>query len=879
MLHDPNLPFDAETALPLIANLGLVSPEDHPLWPLQVRLEGLMREQGVKRMADIETEARGKRSMTRLAPVRHLVTDWITPVANTFKDWRSACRRQSGPMPIAYAYLKDMDADLAAFIAVRTVLDSVTIERTAASAMARAIGSKVEYELKLRAMEKANPKLMRAIYRDQEREKSTAEHRLRANINRSHYLLATGQVDMEWQAWSEEAQYRVGVALLDAIIRATAWFTLGDNPHHVFRKGKASSPALVLLPKQGLIDFITKGIDRQGLLSPVFMPTVLPPQRWAGTRRGGYWTHQVNTPRLIRFKASQTDQKDAAADEYEALSMPLVYEALHVVQEVPWKVNAEVLAVAEALWLADTGTAGLPYQGEIPMPVGSEDLEGRALKQHKKAMARVYKKRVKQVSLVAAVDRTLSTAIEYAEHGHPFYFPHMLDFRGRMYPIPTGLQPQGDDLARGLLTFAEPFPVTTENQGDLWLAIHLASVWGNDKWDFTRRIQWVWDNEAMFREVAADPTGDLRWQQSDKPFQALAACLEWVRWLDEGGGMMSYLPVSVDGTCNGIQHLSAMTRDKVAGQYVNLVPGAEPQDIYQFVATHLQAVLERIEAGGGEEGEKATYWLDLCQRKLGRSITKRQVMVLPYGGTMDSFLTYVREWLEEYHPEELEDEDGEGDEEGYLVRGRRIGFLAKHMWSLVGEKVPGAVKVMKWLRDCAACAARGDQPIFWITPTGFVVRHFYGKQAGKQMETKLDGRKVFIKLNTTTKDLDRYAQLKGIAPNFVHSLDADALRKCILLCRDRGVTAFTAIHDAYGTHAGNMGTLSLALREAFVELHKTDVLGNFRQACASVMIGLLVAEGMDPDEAMQKADEDLPQPLEMGELDIEGVLTSDYFFA
>jgi DNA-directed RNA polymerase len=35
------------------------------------------------------------------------------------------------------------------------------------------------------------------------------------------------------------------------------------------------------------------------------------------------------------------------------------------------------------------------------------------------------------------------------------YFPHNIDFRGRLYPIPPHLNHMGADISRGLLLFAE----------------------------------------------------------------------------------------------------------------------------------------------------------------------------------------------------------------------------------------------------------------------------------------------------------------------------------------------------------------------------------------------------------------------------------------
>jgi DNA-directed RNA polymerase len=60
-----------------------------------------------------------------------------------------------------------------------------------------------------------------------------------------------------------------------------------------------------------------------------------------------------------------------------------------------------------------------------------------------------------------------------------FYFPHNLDFRGRVYPIPPHLNHIGADLPRGLLMFSEGMKLGSS--GLKWLKIHTANLMGFDK--------------------------------------------------------------------------------------------------------------------------------------------------------------------------------------------------------------------------------------------------------------------------------------------------------------------------------------------------------------------------------------------------------------
>lgn len=836
-----------------------------------------MLREGADRVRDRVVQAKERGQMTRLEPVRGLLEDWLPGVAEGIKEWCRVMDRSRGPKPLALPYIQECDPYVAALIALRAILDSLTMERSAITGLAMEIGRTVEHEQQVRKWEQEEPELFYSVQQHLDRTKATHHHRTRVNINRFNALMAEGKFGFGWEAWTQEVQFRVGVALIDTIIRVTQWFELVPDPHHIWKKGSKHGPKLVLVAKPGLVDWLGKQIDKLEVTSPAYKPTVIPPKRWEGTRNGGYWTPYVKTPRLIRFKANQEDQRDRAADEYEALDMPKVYDAIHYLQEVPWRVNKKVLAVVEEAWAKDMGIAKLPLLSEVPLPIRLPvcDTDPEEEKKWKRAAAQVYGKNAKRMSHVRATSRTVRIAKEYAQYNH-FYFPHMMDFRGRMYPIPVGLQPQGDDIARGLLEFAEGRPVTDENGGAGWIAVQLASMWGNDKWSYDDRIAWVEDNEELWRRIAVDPLGNLEWAAStvDKPWAALAAIFDWVAYLDAGEGYVSHLPVHVDGTCNGIQHLSAMTRDEVAGEYVNLVPGDKPRDIYKFVASKLQHTVERIAEAGGEQGRYAAYWLGLCAWDFPRSLTKRQVMVLPYGGTKDSFFTYTRKWLDEHNP--LPPEAPQEDRE---FRTKCLSFLVLHMWDTVNEVVSGGMIVMKWLQETAKHAATANQPIFWITPSGFVVRHFYGLQKAREVNVKLDGRVVHLVRNEPTKDLDVKAQLLGIAPNFVHSLDASALVLSLLYAQEGGLAGFTSVHDAYGTHAADMWSLFRYLRQAFVDIHSTDVLRAFQQACQSVMVAVLVTNGMSVLDATAQAEEKFRDLPRTGTLDLRSILNSDYFFA
>ncbi|GMI57735.1 hypothetical protein TeGR_g2088 [Tetraparma gracilis] len=159
------------------------------------------------------------------------------------------------------------------------------------------------------------------------------------------------------------------------------------------------------------------------------------------------------------------------------------------------------------------------------------------------------------------------------------YFGWNLDFRGRAYPIPPNFNHLGSDLCRGLLKFANKEPLT--ERGLFWLKVNIANLYGNNKISMEERAQFTDDHYADIEASVRDPLENTWWNGGDDPWQILSACRELVAANDSGdpAAYESDLFVSMDGSCNGLQHYAALGRDLEGGAAVNLVPGDRPSDV------------------------------------------------------------------------------------------------------------------------------------------------------------------------------------------------------------------------------------------------------------------------------------------------------------
>ena len=128
-----------------------------------------------------------------------------------------------------------------------------------------------------------------------------------------------------------------------------------------------------------------------------------------------------------------------------------------------------------------------------------------------------------------------------------------------------------------------------------------------------------------------------QWSGADKPFQMLAAIVEYARYLEEGDDFVGFIPYSLDGTNSGVQHYSLLTRSE-EGALVNLVPQDTMADLYQTVADkvtqRLVVDLDDPSAFGKNEitkAELARIWLDYG---ITRSNQKRACMTYPYSSVV-----------------------------------------------------------------------------------------------------------------------------------------------------------------------------------------------------------------------------------------------------
>jgi DNA-directed RNA polymerase len=550
---------------------------------------------------------------------------------------------------------------------------------------------------------------------------------------------------------------------------------------------------------------------------------------------GGYY--------LIREGLMRAGLNGHTAASPNAVSDTML-RAINIIQAVPWTVNGWVLDIMREAWLSGAKINSFPAADPEPMPARFSDevWENFAKEEreaHKLSLASIHAANAKLVAKRDALLRKLDMA-ERLRDEPSIYFPHFLDFRGRIYPSPQDLNPQGDDIARSLIQFAEGKPLGPA--GLSWLAVRLANAYGQDKLSFKERFAWVLDHEALIIDSAEDPLDGQRfWFGADEPFSFLATCREWAEAQRSGRPeeFVSHLPIPMDGTCNGLQHLSLMGRDPIGATATNCSAAPERHDLYSEVAEVVARMVSEDAVAGVAEAHE---WVGRVDRK----VVKRAVMTTPYGVTRRG----IRDQL-------IKDGHLDGiDHKAVAAR-----YMEEKISAALEQTVVSAKEIMAYFQDVAAALAARDLPLRWITPAGMEVTQSYFNLARREVET-LSGRYIFWEEDDAL-GLDKRKQALASAPNIIHSFDAAMLALTVIAAHDRmGIQAFAFVHDSYGTHAADCPTLATILRNVAVDIYSRDQLAVFEEYVHAYAPGV-----------------ELPARAPLGDFDVSEVRRAEYFFA
>jgi len=803
----------------------------------QREIEEDMRRLGLERYRTQFDKAMTKNRFDETYPGTILTKMSIESFARSITDWKNeALGGGRGRRNRSALKINEMDPYGVAYVSIRVIM-AWLYRRMTLTQLAVKVGKAIMDEARFQTFAVEAPALMNKIEETGKRNGYDTDRR------RTVLIYSMNKFNIPFDTWSETERLQLGVKMIELYADVSGFIAIEQVPN----AGVAGFHHIVS-PTEAVLKFVEDRNHIGELMRPSYLPTVLPPKRWSSGIGGGYHFDITDPLPLINVRP------DNKVKFPKNVTMPTVFAGINAIQETAWKVNTKVLDVLVEMWTGNMDLPGVPSRKNIkvpPYPVGGTDEQ---IARWKKEARDIHDLNAKSQGRRLQMAMTIDMA-ERMRNDEAIYFPHTLDFRGRAYPKPACLTPQGADYSKALLHIANGKPLG-DYEALRWLAIHGANTFGEDKISLEDRVQWTFDHEEEILWCAEDPIKFDWWHQADKPFNFLAFCFEWQSYKKHGLNHVSHLPIAQDGTCNGLQHFSAMLRDSVGGAAVNLVPSDKPRDIYGTVAEKTIELLRMP-----QEDEQHRFWAEAWLAfGIDRKITKRPVMVLPYGGSFRSCVDYiglaVREKIQE----------GKATDPFGSDLPKAIGFLAKKVWEAIGHVVVAARQAMSWLQKVARIAAKHDITMQWTTPSGFTVSQRYVKQDKRRVRTQLFGETTYLSLSEQTDELAEHKQALAVSPNFVHSLDAAVMMRTIERAVEEGITDFAMIHDSYGTLAADTPKLANLIREEFVRMYEEhNVLEEFREDILALL----------PEEARAA----IPPVPAKGSLILRDVLRSDFFFS
>lgn len=807
----------------------------------QEQIERIMYQGGINR-AEASMNRAEEQGRAHTNPyAKEIFREYVLPLADVIRA--AVAEKKPGRGKAHVALLASLDPEAVAFLTVRhTVSTLLSSKPTAHRGLAYGIGLIVHRELILTQIHDEAPELYLTLAQDFGRRMSKdARHRLRV------FSMQAKQRGIDVTEWDIGSREQVGFYLM-GLLESAGLIELGTE----IRTGHKREERTVFL-NPDMIEQIDKVKAYVSVTMPVYGPCVAPPLDWGQGITGGFHTNAMRraNPALVHG-GELPRQRGKQAD------MPIVYTAVNALQHTAWAVNTRMLNTVMAI-AKEFSTKEIVSLADCPAPPKPDWLKEDWTKAPKeewpedklmefklwKREATEWHTQRKLLGVRYARFYAATRAAEMFRDYPAIYFVYFADSRGRLYPLTYGLNPQGSDLSKALIHFAEGKPLT-DATSIKWFHVQGANKWGFDKATLLERMVWVEERSELLCSFADDPVNNQGWLEAGDPLQFLAWCFEYADWVRNPSTFVSHLPISMDGSCNGLQNLSAMFRDAIGGAATNLTNNQAMRDIYADVA----AAATRRLAAMNLEGEEAAMRDKWMAHGVSRKAVKRPVMTTPYGVTERTATEYI---IDDYLREGL------GPTFDKTEYRRAAKLLMSAVWPAIGDVVVKGREAMDWLRNSARLimkAQGGTEFIGWETPSGFPACQAYFSAEVHRINTWLHG-PVKIRVLSESDEPDNQRHANGLAPNFVHSLDAAHLHLTTADCARQGITSLAMIHDDYGTHAADAQALFDTIRKQFVAMYL---------AC-------------DPPAQLAALYPMIPAPPEKGTLDIMEVLESDFFFS
>ncbi len=512
------------------------------------------------------------------------------------------------------------------------------------------------------------------------------------------------------------------------------------------------------------------------IVHPTSLPMISEPNEWSDTSYGGFFENKyaqepINTG--SSYQGHRIDNKKS------------LYDSVNLLNKIKFNVNKELLNY-------------ILNEGSYLLECDKDDNDKRNL----------------QNSI------TIKVAKIYSKYN--FYLNVNSDWRGRLYTNSFFLSYQGNDLSRSLIEFADGEKLSKE--GLKYLYIFGANCYSDalGKKSINKRIAWIKDNMSKIVNLDKDFINN-----ANKKIQFASFCIA-IKNYELDNNFEIKLPIFLDATCSGIQHLSAMLQDINLGAHVNLLSKTEEEDVCDLYQTFVDPINKSINKFGREN-----YTHSLLKNvKLDRKIIKTPIMTGVYSVTVDGIYRQLIKKFKKTRVAHTTEKTKDGNTKYntyYFVPNNQGGFeklfyadvykIAEIIKNASFNAYPSLKEIYSFFIDSAKLMVELKIPIVWFTPAGLEISQFYYTSIKEKVKLSYFGKTKTSVIRRWEEIVDKNKQNNSIVPNIIHSLDASHLINVINNGNSKGITPIISIHDCFGTHPNKMENLSKLVRSEFVLLY------------------------------------------------------------
>jgi DNA-directed RNA polymerase len=577
------------------------------------------------------------------------------------------------------------------------------------------------------------------------------------------------------------------------------------------------------------------------------LPMVCPPVKWSKDCYGGYLNNNNEYEPLIK-----PSRKSGLKTKYNH-NKEDIFNSVNYMSQIPYCINKDVLNFI----LDNYQNLGL-----------KSNLHPLTSKYY--SFSYKNKSEIETHNSLFYLQKNIIGLAKLLTNIEEFYFPIELDWRGRIYCQSNYITFQGNELAKSLILFKNG--KTLNNNGLYYLKVYGANLYGIDKESFKDRIKWVENNHQNILNM------DLNFiLKASEPIIFIAFCFEYRNYINNPDNFISRLPIMLDASCNGLQHLSAMVGENTIAKNVNLLesdPNIRPNDFYQFC-------LDLINKKLIELSTKNSMYIRLSKINLTRAIIKRSIMTVPYNVTKIGISLQLEEYFDwvKVDNQNLLKPKWHSEDSNIYINKKELYALSELIHNTLYDEHPLLKGLVKYLTEIAELLFKLGLPIIWNTPSGLIVKQKYNKFKKLRVKASLSKSSTYTIL-VPTDEIDLSKQKAGFMPNLIHSMDASNI--CLMinyLIKDNHYINLFTVHDCFASTADSIQTINIVVRLAFLKLYSdSKYLNKLHNFYCEYIIdnGFIIDNNIVYNSSGDQFN--LPTPPISNNLDLNNVLNKAIYF-